>query len=366
MACRVSNATAQSCTDWLRDLEVLSGSGEPAVHRNIGATYLALADLTRNRETKQRYREGAFRTYENVVKANPSDVLALLGLANASASRQERIKYLRQVVAVQPKQIVGLQSLASELTEVGGPEELLEAAELLKRAYFAQTGLNKWHLAASAKLRLVEAGNEEGVEALQKRVRSDIGADRLLSELASPTISETSASDYLGLLCYRPVVSVLGATDCLSAIETAIERVTATSQTDRAKSQTLAESIVSAMETVAMAQDELSQADPAWRAGFASGVERLVAAGYGTSNIHRAFANFAKDPAQRLRSLERAAALAPHDGGVAVRLGEAYLEQGRETEAAREFRRAKSLLPESQHQALDYYLKRTEEAVKQP
>lgn len=120
----------------------------------------------------------------------------------------------------------------------------------------------------------------------------------MLNQLESASIAGARASDVLGALCHRAVITVLGASDCLAAIEAVLRRLTSASQAEKATMQTLAGNIVSVMGEVATAEQELSQADPTWRVSFVRGVERLVVAGYGTSTIYKALSDLVKDPRQ--------------------------------------------------------------------
>lgn len=80
-------------------------------------------------------------------------------MALLAETHEERVNFLRRIVAIDPTYVRGLVNLADFLAQTGDRSDLLESAELMERAYMAApTGLRKWNIAGSAVSRFERAG----------------------------------------------------------------------------------------------------------------------------------------------------------------------------------------------------------------
>ncbi len=244
------------------------------------------------------------------------------------------------------------------VAQSGDSASLLEAGQLLERAYAAQSNpqskLNKWHLAAEAMSAYQAAGASDRAASLSRRARQDSQIQSMKDALGRASTDPARTWEVLSTLCYSAAIAVLGAEDCMRGIKSVVDKIEALR--DRAIAQQLAEKASVAMGTAAQAESQLQDVDPQWRNTFAGMLESLIARGFGSAPVYGAYAFITPVASKQLQALEQVVRMVPDDAGSAVRLGLAYLNRGRWDEAADQFRRAKKLAPESQHRELDYHL----------
>jgi tetratricopeptide (TPR) repeat protein len=354
IACREPAATKETCTAYLREMEGRPDAGAATVRLTIASTLDALADLGGDGQSSDQLRERSTGIYRALLADDSTNIQAMYGLSARTPDEQERERLLRRIVEVDPRQVIALKSLASMVAQTGDGASLLEAGQLLERAYAAQSNLNKWHLAAEAMSAYQAAGASDRAASLSRRARQESQIQNMTDALVSASTDPARASEILSTLCYAAAMEVLGAEDCMRGIKIVVEKIDA--MRDRAIAQQLAENAAAAMGTAAQAESQLQDGDPQWRSTLAGMLEGLIARDFGSAPVYGAYAFITPVASKQLQALEQVVRMVPDDAGSAVRLGLAYLNRGRWDEAAEQFRRAKKLAPEIQHGELDYYL----------
>ena len=354
IACAERPVKNETCTAFLRELEARPDASAATVRLTIAWTLDALARLGGDGQSSDQLRERSTAIYRAVLADDPSNIQAMYGLSARTPDEQESERLLRRIVEVDPRQVIALRSLASMVAQTGDSASLLEAGQLLERAYAAQSNLNKWHLAAEAMSAYEAAGASDRAASLSRRARQESQIQSMTDAIGSASADPARTWEILSTLCYSAAMEVLGAEDCMRGIKSVADKIDA--MRDRAIAQQLAEKAAVAMGTAAEAESRLQKADPQWRNTFADMLESLIARGFGSAPVYGAYAFITPVASKQLQALEQVVRMVPDDAGSAVRLGLAYLNRGRWDEAAEQFRRAKKLAPASQHGELDYYL----------
>ena len=354
IACAEHPVKKETCAAFLRELEARPDANAATVRLAIAWTLDALARLGGDGQSSDQLRERSTGIYRAVLADDPTNIQAMYGLSARTPDEQESERLLRRIVELDPRQVIALRSLASIVAQNADSAGLLEAGQLLERAYAAQSNLNKWHLAAEAMSAYKAAGASDRAVSLSRRARQESQIQSMTDALGSASTDPARTWEILSTLCYSAAMEVLGTEDCMRGIKSVVEKIDATR--DRAIAQQLAEKAAVAMGTAAQAESQLQDADPQWRNTFAGMLESLIARGFGSAPVYGAYAFITPVASKQLQALEQVVRMVPDDAGSAVRLGLAYLNRGRWDEAAEQFRRAKKLAPESQHGELDYYL----------
>ena len=354
IACREPAATKETCIAYLREMEGRPDAGAATVRLAIEWTLDAVAALGGDGQSSDQLRERSTGIYRALLVDDSTNIQAMYGLSARTPDEQERERLLRRIVEVDPGQVIALKSLASMVAQTGDSASLLEAGQLLERAYAAQSNLNKWHLAAEAMSTYKAAGASDRAASLSRRARQESQIQSMMDALGSASTDPARTWAILLTLCNSAAMEVLGAEDCMRGMKSVVDRIDA--MRDRAIAQQLAEKAAVAMGTAAQAESRLQDADPQWRSTLAGMLESLIARGLGSAPVYGAYAFITPVASKQLQALEQVVRMVPDDAGSKVRLGLAYLNRGRWDEAAEQFRRAKKLAPESQHGELDYYL----------
>jgi hypothetical protein len=286
LACAQRETTEQGCSDWLE--RTLRPRVEPAntkLRLLEAAGNFRLAELTRGTATENAYRERARTIYQALADQKPPVVDALFGLASLASTEDEQVRLMRRVVEVDPTNVFGLYMLARSLGWSNN-DARLEAGKLYERAYAAQTGLNKWHLARDAVWAYTDAERLDLAARLKARVRNDLKPDALLAQLADrSTLTPERAANALQVLCYDAVISVLGAKECLRGIDSVAGAVAGSHAR-----VPLAESVADAMRDTGASSSSMTDARPAWRETFRSWLRATRASGVTSAAFERASA----------------------------------------------------------------------------
>ena len=284
LACAQRDTTEQGCSDWLE--RTLRPQVEPA---NTKARLLEaeanyrLAEVTLGTVAENAYRDRARTIYQALADQEPPVVDALLGLATLAPTDEERVQLLRHVVKLDPTNVSGLTWLAHSLGWTSN-EARLEAGRLYERAYAAQTGIIKWHVARDAFWAYIDAERVDFAARLKARVRNDLNPDALLAQLADRSaLTPEIAARALQVLCYASVITLLGATDCLRAVDS----VAGTVAGSRA-AVLLAESVADAMLEAGESGESLTAARPDWRLAFRRWLRATRASGVTSYALERA------------------------------------------------------------------------------
>jgi tetratricopeptide (TPR) repeat protein len=368
---RIGGATADTCLAWLVELQRRSDVDAPRAMVTLGYTYSLLARLSEDRDVARSYREQAATTFRQVREEDPANVQALYGLVSIAETPEQRVDYLRQVVAISPSDLQAVNRLANALTNVGGLANNLERINVQERAYaetdlrFGQTQVAseelRWRLVgdlASSYRWLVSqlmssdadssdiADAEANLASFIGRARSDLRIEAMVSEInREPAADPGQTTTKLSSLCRSEALSVFGANACMDSLAVVIEAV-ATSGGSVAGFQ-LADVVASTM--VSMAGDYwlfIRMDYPDWIDQSVAALRRLMASGMETAALYAAYSTFESDPEARLTALQRGSALFPADGEVALELGMEYLRRGRSEDAIAQFLIAQDGLPD--------------------
>lgn len=302
-----TTATVQSCEAWIREVTTRASPNDRVAQLHVGHAHMAIANfLSADDDVKTRNRERGMAIFQQLIATDPADAAALGALAAATDDREERIRLLRQVAQLAPAEIYALRLLASDLQALGGAANLLEAAEAMRKAYAAQTGPNKWHLASRGISLYEEAGAQDRARELRQQVHEALDHKAKLEGLSqSSPQAATEAAEIVKELCYPAAMSAAGADHCLEALDRSMKALSSAAQPSEV--QSLADTIAATMADASQeAELSLYEADPNWRTKFAQWMQSMVSQGLGSIRVYTAYASVELDETKRLQALERA------------------------------------------------------------
>jgi tetratricopeptide (TPR) repeat protein len=319
-------------------------------------TNLILNDLIGGRGSKTEHLDRAEQILDELIIFDPTNTKALFVLAALRETKEERVDLLRRVVAVDPTFILGWESLALAVSIGGAKEDLHESAELLEQAYIASPpGGQKRRLASDAIMQYENAQSSIDAERLRNRAQMDFRLDALMVVVAKPEAAGPErVNATLDELCSPTGVVIFGAKNCLEGIQSVVDAANAQTAQSRALS---AQSATAAMWTAAQSGWRLDSIDATWRTRFEMAIDGFLRSQSTTPDMYAAYAAITPDRERRARAMEAAVARFPSNGDMLMRLGLAYLDQGRDQEAVAALTRAKELLPPTKHVMIDQALR---------
>lgn len=341
-----------SCVEWLGVLEHSPVSKQPYVRISAAATNLILNELTGGLGAKTKYRDRAEEILDELIVEYPTNAKALFALASLREKKEERVELLRRVVAADPTYVMGWEALATAVSS--GSTNLQEGAELLEQAYLASPP-GAWRIASDAIMGYENAKSPADAERLRKRVQVDYGLDALMVVVAKPEAAGPErVNAALYQLCSTTGIVISGARLCVEGIQS----VVAAASSQNTQSQALyAQSATAAMWKAADSWWRLDSIDAKWRTRFETTIDGFLKSQSATPDMYAAYTAITSDREKRVRAMEAAVARFPSDGDVLMRLGLAYMDQGRKDEGVRALNHAKELLPPTQHAGIDQALR---------
>lgn len=201
-------------------------------------------------------------------------------LVNLAETQEERVRGLRDVVAVAPSPF-NLELLARAVDD-GTREGSLEAGALYERAYeMAMSSRPGDYALRFARFAIFnyeqQAGVVERSERLRARAARDYGVTAMLDATANPTAVDAARLDtILQDLCREKPLAVFGPKPCLEGID----RVVAAADRARAAGEEnrFGETLAAAMITAASSGWHLDMVDRDWRRRFEAALERHAGA----------------------------------------------------------------------------------------
>ncbi len=351
-ACGASNSNLDSCLNWVAVLEKQVRSGNENAEFMLGLAYKRLADETAVSapEESRNHHQRAKQAFESLLERNPRHAPVLVALGGMTEDRDEQIRLLRKGTELDASDITALQLLSTVLIQSGDPQELREAADLMKKAYDIQIGANKWYLASSAYSLYQMAGAHSEAKAFKQAVTEAFDPPEL--EDLSVEEPERIAEELLRS-CDRYALPVVGAGTCMQNISTVVQHVTTADRGSGAR--TLADAAARAMLEVTL-ERPFQDGNRARQETLARWLESLMQASYESSAIHLSYAEVTMGEV-RLRALQRAAQLDPKNGKIAFRLGMEYSQLAQWKSAVEELKRAQAHAPDFQQSAIEHQLR---------
>lgn len=259
------------CLEWLAEIE---RSPSKDVRTAAAGIYLSIKDRTAPDAQAELVARSASLVH-GVLEEGPKHADALMGLVNLAETNEERVRRLRDVVAVAPEPLK-LEFLARAVDD-GTHEGALEAAALYERAYemalSRKTGDYALRFARNAIWVYEQAGVVERAERLRARAARDYGLPAMLDATASPTAVDGGRLDaMLQGLCREMTLALFGPKPCLDSID----RVVAAADRARAarEANRFAQTLSAAMITAARSGWRLDTVDSGWRRRFEVALER--------------------------------------------------------------------------------------------
>ncbi len=363
--CWEQQQSLEPCLAWLEMMANIGGSMDSGVRMLVAQGYVGLSNLymlvegehlTAERSGMSASRARARDLYREILSEDPTNAGALTGLAGLIDNLDETIELLRQRVAIDAADTNGLLLLAEFLDRSG---ELLEAAELRERIYMMQSdGGRDQRLASEAVSSYEAAGATDRAAELRARVRADYRLDDKLQDLEridaeSPARSRAILTE----LCTNELAVLFGPDPCLDGID----RVAAIAETAGTIGEELAEAAVDGIQ-IAVRAWRLHASSPDLRRRLLSTMDRMFMWMNESAHRYAVYAQVTDDPAQRLRSMESAVALAPDDGAIVFGLGLAYLEERRIDDGVDLLERSRDLLPPEAQSTVDLLLQQAQTA----
>jgi hypothetical protein len=352
-----SNATVQSCTAWIQSIQPRVRAGDRVARDYIASAHSQIAlFLPADAEEKLRHRNSARAIYAELVEQDARDVDALLGMSSVAKDLNERIDLLRRIVSIAPGSPT-VPFLADALANRGGANDALEAAEVLDANYRLLPKGSGWAIAARAVALYERAGVPDRSRFLRDRMREELGAASLVSELQRiPETTSVRAGQILQKLCDTSAVAVLGASVCLEGLSE-MSRIL-TRLPGRVDAPGFAEILAGRIRVIGTVAgwDPLTR-DANWQRTISSIFLAMEAANIESPVILVTRARLSEwDPVQRLRLVDRAAQLAaPDDGPTLQLLADEYILLRRPTDALALLRMRRQLptTTESQREYID-------------
>src|SRR3954469_19676423 len=120
--CRDVGATATSCSAWLSRLEKSPNAEHPGIRLTAAAANVALGDFSADPSARAQFRDRAREIYRSLVRDDPTNASALLGLSNFTPNTEERLSLMRRAVESNPTdsgliELLGRALSASDLAE---------------------------------------------------------------------------------------------------------------------------------------------------------------------------------------------------------------------------------------------------------
>ena len=351
-----SVATVQSCGIWIQSIQTRARAEDRVALRHIAEAHVTISQiLTRNPDERLNHRNSAREIYAELVEQDASDVRAILGMATLARDVNERIELLRRIVAITPS-VYEAEQLADALTKRGGEKDMSDAAQILERAYQQlPKGVGR-DIGARAVALYELAGTPERGRNIKDRVREELNAVSLVSELNGvPVTTSARAGDILGELCDKSVVDLLGASPCLEGMRAA--SMTLKRLSGRTDAQGFGEVLAKqAWSHTYLGREQLAR-DANWRATVSNMFLEMEAANIESPVILISRAGLVeRDPVQKRRLLDRAAQLtAPEDGPALWQLANEYILLRSRPEAVALLRRVRELptTTESERRLID-------------
>ena len=142
IACREENSTRSSCEAFLDKLQHHPNSSQISWRLAQAPTYMSLADFASvsaladvgsvSEEEAVEFRKLEKEILTDVVRRNPTNSEALLGMANVSETIEGQIYFLKRTVAADPDNHIAVRGLVSRLLSEN-PDAWLESAQLLEK-----------------------------------------------------------------------------------------------------------------------------------------------------------------------------------------------------------------------------------------
>ena len=358
--CLQAASTLKTCLAFLQRLEtVRQRSRSPGLTLLVGDT---LQGLARKDEVSPQAREEYLRksraAYRQVVKDQPFSASGYLGLADASATREERVEWLRGAVHAEYRP-EHMELLAKTLSEVGGQAADLEAASVTEDAYkYEVTNTEKWRYGAAAVQRYRQvadryplAASETAAENVQLRIKDDIDYPLLQSMLLNPEQNLAHLADAFATMCEKSIVQIVEIDECMAGLELAV--ATAEGSADAGTRRMLAEATLVGMRTIA--GESLTRSGRA-REQFLDWIDRLVVTGLEpvdvAASLLEAKADYTPATVERVAPLTAAIELSPNRGDLRLKLGETYSRLKLWPEALEQLRAAALLLPPEEQEGV--------------
>ncbi|MGH8243332.1 MAG: tetratricopeptide repeat protein, partial [Steroidobacteraceae bacterium] len=199
----------------------------------IAEAYEALTRLVSSSAEAERHRNHAVEIYRDILRRDDTNAQAMLGLAVVSQDRAERIELLKRGTELAPEEIYAMQLLASELLSTGEPQQALEAARVMEKAYASQTGRNKLHLASRTYELYLNAGATQEAAEFRQRVIDKLGTGNL-KDLPS-NVDPKTVLNALMASCDHLIVPMLGSQRCMQDLEIVARQLASKDKLARAR-----------------------------------------------------------------------------------------------------------------------------------
>lgn len=370
MACRETEATAESCLAWLRrEVEARTfASGDPEWELASGRGYSLAADLSKSVDEAERLKRQGRSIFQDVITFWPDSGYAMrayMGLAALAPDLQEKISFLREALRIEPNRSHTMTFLADALAVRGAAVDLREAADLYRKA-----GLNSTALELYASI-----GQTEQVAALKAEVARDSGMAVFEEEIATGRLVQNleRAAEIVETACHISNIEILGRQTCAAAVDSLVTATRHTGASVTAR-QSLAAVAVEGMRMLRIADDgRLGDTKDEVRQRYFQlriTLQQWIDAGIANAAVYVLLAQLpsALDPSvddldESVTAYERAVELAPDNGQYRYWLALGYIEQSRFGEANQHLRIVRDSLAENgepTREAVDFQIRRTE------
>lgn len=372
--CEWSSSAAEDCRRFVRALErsaraasrdfmlrraralrSLEGLGADELLRVQGEVVLTKVEreavLAKVKRNHRWFWQRQMEIYRTLIRNDPHDVEALLGLAEITEQRDEKLALFRRAAAADPRDPLILRLFARELVMDGTPEETAESVEHMLKAYEIAAIPHRWHVAQDVVKHMVRVGLHQEALEFQRRALSEMGmpnAEQVVRRAmahdgARPSRELVSA---VRLLCDRRSIQLGTTQSCVEAIEAlSAASIAHAAGVSKATLDTIAYASLDALGDVDAAIFEQRHQlphvhrDPRFWERLHAALARLSGTSLETPLLlyARAQAMSLIGPSSDVERpsvlLERAVTLAPYDGDARVWLGQAYMEEGRVADA---------------------------------
>ncbi len=351
--CFKPSATTDSCEAFIEALKRSSRQGERIFRLPHAAALGSLAGLVGDPQERDRLSREQRDTYQQLLRDNPNDAQALLGMAALTEDRKDRIALLKRAAAADPNDTFALRALAA-LSGEGSREEQVAALKHLRQAYERASPPHRWHLARDVYDQYTSLGMPQEATAFADSVLVEMGVDRAQQQLERALrhpdqLDHASALSALEVICDQNAIRIGDVHSCVQAIEALTVAMTAP---DISRQTAVVDALSQATLTALSAVDPtLSSSAAVSRTSLQGSIQRLKEAGPETALLLYAQAHllvFESSPAvaqQRTLLLERAVAIEPKNGEARGRLALEYMNQNRYSDAISQLETAIPLLP---------------------
>lgn len=360
--CHWSSSKAEDCRLFVRALEDSARAASRDFRlcraRALGGLEGLVADDAERTPLRQRQTE----IYGILIRDDPRDADALVGLAEITEQRDEKLALFRRAVAADPRSPLNLRLLAMTLDD-GTPEEIAESVEHMRKAYEIADIPHRWHLAQVVVDHMVQVGLHQEALEFQRSALSEMGVPNaeqvvrraMARDGARPSRELVSA---VGLLCDRRTIRLGTTHPCVNGIEAlSAASIAQGAGVSKETLDTIAHASLDALCDIDAAnQDrrlwERLQGALAQFSGTSLETPLLLDARAQAMSM----LGTSSDVERPSMLLERAVTLAPYDGDTRVRLGQVYMDEGRVADAIVQLQAAIPLLPDYKVSSAQYYL----------